>query len=63
MFERILKQQMMNRVLYALIPVLLFSIYLFGLRVLAVVAIANIAAYYTEYLFIYKKKGGKVSMA
>jgi Na+-transporting NADH:ubiquinone oxidoreductase subunit B len=63
MFERILKQQMMNRVLYALVPVLLFSVYLFGLRIFAVVATANLAAYLTEYLFIYKKKGGKVSMA
>lgn len=63
MFERILKQQMMNRVLYALVPLLLFSIYLFGLRILAVVAVANLAAYFTEYLFVSKKKGGKVSMA
>lgn len=63
MFERILKQKMMNRVLYALIPVLIFSMYLFGLRVIAVVAVANLAAYFTEYLFIYKKKAGKVSMA
>lgn len=63
MFERILKQQMMNRVLYALIPVLLFSAYLFGLRVLAVVAVANLAAYFTEYLFVRKKKNGKVTMA
>jgi Na+-transporting NADH:ubiquinone oxidoreductase subunit B len=63
MFERILKQQMMNRVLYALVPLLLFSIYLFGMRILAVVAIANLAAYFTEYLFVSKKKGGKVSMA
>ncbi|MDP2172515.1 MAG: RnfABCDGE type electron transport complex subunit D [Candidatus Cloacimonadaceae bacterium] len=63
MFKRVLKQQIMNRVLYALVPGLLFAVYLFGWRVLAVVAVANIAAYITEYLFIYKKKGGKVSMA
>lgn len=53
----------MNRVLYALVPLMLFSIYLFGWRVLAVVLVANIFAYFTEFLFIFKKKGGKVSMA
>lgn len=63
MFERIMKQTIMNRVLYALAPLLLFSIYLFGWRVLAVVAVANIFAYITEYLFIFKKKAGKVTMA
>jgi Na+-transporting NADH:ubiquinone oxidoreductase subunit B len=63
MFEKILKQQMMNRVLYALIPITLFSVYLFGLRVLAVVLVANIAAYITEWLFVRKKKPGKISMA
>lgn len=63
MFERILKQQMMNRVLYALIPIVIFAVYLFGLRVLAVVAAANIAAYISEYLFVRNKKPGKVTMA
>jgi Na+-transporting NADH:ubiquinone oxidoreductase subunit B len=63
MFERLLKQPIMNRVLYALAPALLLSVYLYGWRVLAVVAAANLAAVLTEYLFIYKKKGGKVSMA
>lgn len=63
MFERILKQPIMNRVLYSLLPVMLFAIYLFGWRCLAIVAIANIAAYGTEYLFIARKKNGKVSMA
>ncbi|MDI3503391.1 MAG: Na+-transporting NADH:ubiquinone oxidoreductase subunit [Candidatus Cloacimonadota bacterium] len=63
MFEKIMKQQIMNRVLYALIPIVIFSVYLFGLRVLAVVAIANLAAYLTEWLFVRKKQAGKVSMA
>lgn len=53
----------MNKVLYSLIPLMIFAIYLFGWRVLAVVGVANIFAYITEYMFIYKKKGGKVSMA
>lgn len=58
-----MKQAVMNRVLYALVPILMFSIYLFGWRVLAVVLVANLAAWATEYLFIYKKNNGKVSMA
>jgi len=58
-----MKQQIMNRVLYALAPGLVLSIYLFGWRSLAVVLVANLAAWGTEYLFVYKKKGGKVSMA
>ncbi|MEF3694170.1 MAG: RnfABCDGE type electron transport complex subunit D [Candidatus Cloacimonadota bacterium] len=63
MFEKVLKQPMMNRVLYALVPSLIFAVYLFGWKALAIVLVANIAAYFTEYLFVYKKKGGKVSMA
>lgn len=63
MFERLMKQVMMNRVLYALIPIMLFAIFLFGWRSLAVVLVANIAAGITEYLFIRKKKMGKVTMA
>jgi len=53
----------MNRVLYSLTPLLLFAVYLFGFRVLAVVLVANLFGYLTEYMFVYKKKGGKVSMA
>jgi Na+-transporting NADH:ubiquinone oxidoreductase subunit B len=63
MFSRLMKQTIMNRVLYALAPITIFAIYLFGWRVLAVVMVANISAYYTEYLFIRNKKGAKVSMA
>jgi len=63
MFEKLLKQPVMNRVLYALVPSTLLSIYLFGWRVLAVVLVANLAAWISEYLFVYKKKNGKVSMA
>lgn len=61
--EKLMKQPVMNRVLYALVPSTVLSIYLFGLRVLAVLVIANLFAWITEYLFIYKKKGGKVTMA
>lgn len=58
-----IKQQVMNRVIYALLPLLLIGIYLFGLKVLAITAVSNLAAFTTEYLFIRKKKGGKVTMA
>lgn len=61
--DRIMKQTVMNRVLYALVPLLVFSIYLFGIRVLAIVLISNLAAFLTEYLFIRNKKNGKVTMA
>ncbi len=61
--ERLMKQTVMNRVLFALVPLLLFSIYLFGWRVFAVVLVSNLAAFLTEYLFIRNKKNGKVTMA
>lgn len=63
MFNRILKQTIMNRVLYSLVPVMVFAVYLFGWRALAVVGVANLAGYFSEYLFIRNKKGAKVSMA
>jgi len=61
--DKIMKQPVMNRVLYALLPLLIFSIYLFGWRVFAVCAVSNLAAFITEYLFIRNKKNGKVTMA
>ena len=57
------KQKMMNKVLYALLPIILFSIFLFGWRVLAVIGVSNVFGFLTEYLFIKQKKNGKVSMA
>ncbi|MBM4403354.1 MAG: RnfABCDGE type electron transport complex subunit D [Candidatus Cloacimonetes bacterium] len=63
MFNKILRQPVMNRVLYALIPSLLVSIYCFGWRVLLIVFISNLSAYLTEYLFLRSKKNAKVSMA
>ena len=59
----ILKQKMMNKVLYALAPITLFSVFLFGWRILAVLLVSNIFAFLTEYMFIRKKKFGKISMA
>ncbi len=63
MIERIMKQAIMNRVLYALLPIVLFSIFLFGWKVFAIVIVSNLAAFLTEFLFIRKKKNGKVTMA
>jgi Na+-transporting NADH:ubiquinone oxidoreductase subunit B len=58
-----IKQKIMNRVLYALIPILLYAIYLFGWRVLFIILITNLFAFLTEYIFIKNKPKGKVSTA
>ncbi len=58
-----LQQKNMKRMLYALVPITIFGIFLFGWRVLAVVLISNIVAVITEYLFIKGKKNGRISMA
>ena len=63
LFGRLMKQPIMNKVLYALAPLLVFAIYLYGWRVAVVVLASNLAACATEYLFIRAKKGGKVTMA
>jgi RnfABCDGE-type electron transport complex D subunit len=63
MKKLILKQKMMDKVLLALLPIIVFSIYLFGWRVLAVVLVTNIFAFLTEYMFVRKKKFGKVTTA
>jgi len=59
----VLKQTVMNRVLLALAPMALAGIFLFGWRVLAVLLVSNLAAFFTEWLFVRRKKPGKVSMA
>lgn len=56
------KQIMMRRVLYALLPIALFSVWLYGPRVLLVLAVSLGGGILTEFLFE-KKKGGKVSEA
>jgi Na+-transporting NADH:ubiquinone oxidoreductase subunit B len=56
------KQAVMRRVLYALAPIAAFAIWLYGLRVLAVLAVSLAIGVLVEYLFE-KKKGGKVSEA
>lgn len=56
------KQLMMRKVLYALIPVYLFSIYLYGWRSLAIAAVVFPFGIFTEYLFMRRDKK-KVSEA
>ncbi|MFH2113378.1 MAG: RnfABCDGE type electron transport complex subunit D [Spirochaetota bacterium] len=56
------KQAVMRRVLYALAPIAGFAIWLYGLRVLAVLAVSLAVGVLIEYLFE-KRKGGKVSEA
>ncbi len=56
------KQIMMRKVLYALIPVYLFSIYLYGWRSLAIAAVVFPLGIFTEYLFV-RRGNKKVSEA
>ena len=58
-----IKQKIMNRVLYALIPIFIYAIFLFGWRVLFIILITNLFALFTEFLFIKTKPKGKVSTA
>ncbi|HOD99951.1 MAG TPA: RnfABCDGE type electron transport complex subunit D [Kiritimatiellia bacterium] len=57
-----LKQLMMLRVLYALVPVTLAAIYLFGWRILALVAVSCLAAFVVEWIMV-PAKPGKISQA
>ncbi|MDC7125509.1 MAG: RnfABCDGE type electron transport complex subunit D, partial [Spirochaetales bacterium] len=54
----IMKQKVMFQVLYALIPLAIFSIYLYGWRSLSILIIVNVAGFLSEYVFakIYKKQ-------
>ena len=42
----------MKRVLYALAPIAAASVYFFGWRSVVLLAVANVAAFFTEYLFL-----------
>ena len=57
-----LKQLMMMRVIYALIPVALAAIYLFGWRVLGLVGVSCLFAFLAEWAMLYGKNG-KISQA
>ncbi|MBN1269892.1 MAG: RnfABCDGE type electron transport complex subunit D [Kiritimatiellae bacterium] len=52
----------MLRVLYALAPLCVMSVYLFGWRVVAVLAVSNLAAFLTEWIMA-AQRDGKVSYA
>lgn len=58
-----LKQKVMNRVLYSLLPLVIYAVFRFGWRALAVIAVTNLSAVITEYLFVKNSKPGKISMA
>ena len=53
----------MFKVLYALIPIILYSVFLFGWRILVMIVVTNLAAFLSEYIFIRNKTGGKVTSA
>lgn len=57
-----LKQLMMRRVLYALAPIYLFTLYLYGLPLVLLSLVVFPAGILTEYLFV-KQKNQKVSEA
>ena len=54
----VMKQKVMSQVVYALVPIAVFSVYLFGWRSLSLLVIVNIAGFLSEYIFakIYKKQ-------
>ncbi|ABR49324.1 NQR2 and RnfD family protein [Alkaliphilus metalliredigens QYMF] len=57
-----MKQKMMRKVLYSLIPVTLGSIYFYGWRTLVLMAVISVFGIFTEYLFK-RKSNKKVSEA
>lgn len=54
-----LKQIMMRRVLFSLFPLLLFSVFLFGWRVLLLLVVVTLAAVLTEYFVFQRWYEGK----
>jgi Na+-transporting NADH:ubiquinone oxidoreductase subunit B len=57
--ELFLRQRNMRRVLLSLVPIYLFAIYSFGLRILLVLAVVTGAGVFTEYLMLRFMEGGK----
>jgi len=53
-----MRQKIMYQVVYALVPLSVLSIYLFGWRSLSILAVVNVAGFLSEYVFarIYKKQ-------
>lgn len=58
-----LKQAIMRKVLISLIPITLFSVYLFGLRVLLVIIISNVFGLLTEYVMLRSIDSTKVKIS
>lgn len=56
------KQLIMRRVVYSLVPIFLFSVYLYGWRVLAIVGVVFVVGILTEWVFE-KRRNKKVSEA
>jgi Na+-transporting NADH:ubiquinone oxidoreductase subunit B len=56
-------QPIIRKLLYSLIPITLFSVFLFGWRVLLIIIFCNLTAFLTEYLFVRSKPNGKVTLA
>jgi len=50
------KQKIMRRVIFALIPCITASVYFFGWRSAAIIAVSVAAAFLTEFLFLIKRK-------
>ncbi|MCD4817353.1 MAG: RnfABCDGE type electron transport complex subunit D [Candidatus Cloacimonetes bacterium] len=63
MLKFFMKQKNMQRMLLALLPIIFFSIFLFGWRIFLIIIITNLVAVFTEYLFIRQRKNGKISQA
>lgn len=65
LLKKFQKQKMMHHVLLSLVPVLLMSIYLFGWRVLLLLAVVTVAGIISEYAILYliNKEKTKVSEA
>lgn len=63
--SKFMKQAMMRKMLYSLMPVTLYSIYLFGLRLLALIAVTLVFGVLAEYLIMrnINKDNAKVSEA
>ncbi len=57
------KQKMMRTVIYSLIPVVLYSVYLFGLRVLMLLAIVMVCGVISEYLIMRGINGAKAKVS
>lgn len=63
--SKFMKQAIMRKMLYSLVPVTLYSIYLFGLRLLALIAVTLVFGVMAEYLIMrnINKDKAKVSEA